>query len=427
MTLSLPRSSRGVRAAATGAVAVASAAALIIAGASGASAAKTPPKGWIAAPNGMVGVPENVTIFAPSAIGQTVTVGFQLGAAASQAQTTIASSGYGNVMFTPTGAGTWTVNGLGSIISAGSDNFAVAAAPTYTLLLAQNSITSGQNNTLSAAVVAPLSTLEPQGSVYLSTANGNGITTAPITGTYGTGNIGVANLNWNPGFTGQTPIQAQYLPASAGQVTSTSVISSPNITTAINPVSLRFPAVLYAGTPTVLQGVLGFGYNDGSVAFYLDGNGISPSVPTVNGVGTFQWTPQVSGNHQITVAYTSKQLPNGSYQSGTSPQPVNIQGPRGTDNITVDPPGQPAWSIAAPIVMTAGTSITLAGTSQSGTPVIFSETGPCVISGAQLQALSAGTCQVVAQSPGNATYSPGSEPYSVTVNAAPTKPRRPRN
>lgn len=418
MSLPFPRTMRQV---ASAALALAVIGGFGLASATSANAAKNPPKGWIAAPNGMVGVPINVTIYAPSAAGQVATVGFQLGSVASQAQTTIGTTGYGNVSFNPSGAGTWTVNGLGNIISSGSDNFVVAPAPTYTLLLAQNSITSGEPNTLTAAVVAPLSTLEPSGSVYLSTANGNGITTSPITGTYGAGNIGIANLSWNPGFTGQTPIQAQYLPASAGQVTSTSTISSPNITTAVSPVSLRFPATLYAGTPTVLQAVLGFGYNNGSAAFYLDGNGISPSVPTVNGVATFQWTPQVSGNHNISVAYTSSQLPNGSFQSGTSQQPVNIQGARGVDNITVDPPGQPAWSIAAPIVMTAGQSLTLAGTSTSGTPVIFSETGPCVISGAQLQALSAGVCQVTAQSPGNATLSPGDETYAVTINAAPTK------
>lgn len=416
---------RRMRIAAASTLAIAVGAGLGLAGSAPAFAAKAPAS-WIAAPNGMVGVPENVTVYAPSAKGQVVTVGFQNGPAAYQQQTTIASSGYGTVAFTPNGAGTWTVNGLGSIISAGSDNFYVAAAPTYTVLLAQNNLTSGQNNNLEAIVVSPLSTLAPAGSVYFSTTTGNGIATAPIFASTYAPNVSTGTVQWNPGFTGQTPITAQYQPGSGNQGASTSPISSPMINSSISPVALRWPATLYANTQTVLQAVLGYGFNDGSVAFYLDGNGISPSIATVNGIATFAWTPTVSGVHNISVAYTSKQLPNGSYQSGTSTQSVNIQGPRGVDNITVDPAGSPAWSIAAPIQMTAGTTMSLAGTSTSGTPVIFSEAGPCVLSGATLRALSAGTCQVTVQSPGNASLSPGSETYSVTVNAAPrqNRPRR---
>ena len=102
---------------------------------------------------------------------------------------------------------------------------------------------------------------------------------------------------------------------------------------------------------------------------------------------------------------------------------MNIQPAKAADNITVDPPSQPVWSIAQPIVMRAGSSVTLAGTSASGTTVVFSEQGPCVISGAVLTALSPGQCQVTAQSPGNASVTPGSETYTITVQAAPSKKR----
>jgi hypothetical protein len=66
--------------------------------------------------------------------------------------------------------------------------------------------------------------------------------------------------------------------------------------------------------------------------------------------------------------------------------------------------------------------VTLVGRSTSGTPVVFSENGPCVISGVSLQALSAGTCQVTAVSPGNAGIAPGRQTYTVTVTGqAPAK------
>jgi hypothetical protein len=156
----------------------------------------------------------------------------------------------------------------------------------------------------------------------------------------------------------------------------------------------------------------------------MDGVGISGSIPTVNGVATLQWTPPVSGIHTISAEYSGTRAGSAGIFSGSSSQVVNIQGARVADNITVDPPGQPVWSIAAPIVMTVGSTVTLAGASTSGTTVLFSEQGPCVISGAVLQALGAGQCQVTAVSPGNATLTPGSETYTVTVQNPPKRPRR---
>jgi hypothetical protein len=83
----------------------------------------------------------------------------------------------------------------------------------------------------------------------------------------------------------------------------------------------------------------------------------------------------------------------------------------------------PAWSIAAPIVMKAGSNLTLAGTSVSGSTVVFSEQGPCYINGSVLYAPSAGSCQITAVSAGNATLNPTTESYTVTVTAPPKKKR----
>jgi hypothetical protein len=102
---------------------------------------------------------------------------------------------------------------------------------------------------------------------------------------------------------------------------------------------------------------------------------------------------------------------------------VNIQSAKSPDNITVDPIGQPVWSIAAPIVMKAGSNITLAGTAVSGSPIVFSEQGPCYINGAVLYAPSAGSCQIQVVSAGNATLNPTTENYTVTVTAPPKKKR----
>jgi len=407
-------------------IAQASTLALIVATAAAVSIAPAAPAAttsFIAAPNGMVGVAETITIKAPSAAGQVVTIGLQLGATAQTLQTTIGSNGFGAVTWTPTAAGTWVINGLGSIVSAGSTSLTVAPMPTYTVLLAQNSLQQNVSNTLLGAVIAPIGSIAPTGSLSLTTSGGTGLTFAPLTGLFG-GTTSTANLPWTPTAGGPISIQATYTPASGGQTASTSPVSTPSVTTADLPLSLRWPASLYVGTPTVLQAVLGAGFPDGSAAFLMDGVGISGSVPTVNGVATLQWTPPVSGIHTISAEYSGTRAGSAGIFSGSSSQVVNIQGARVADNITVDPPGQPVWSIAAPIVMTVGSSVTLAGASTSDTTVVFSEQGPCVISGAVLQALGAGQCQVTAISPGNATLTPGSETYTVTVQNPPKRPRR---
>ena len=154
----------------------------------------------------------------------------------------------------------------------------------------------------------------------------------------------------------------------------------------------------------------------------MDGTGISGSIPTVNGVATYQWTPPTTGIHTIAVTYTGNPVAGQAGQvSGANSQAVNIQGARIADNIVVDPPSQPVWQIAQPIVMTAGQSVTLAATTTSNTTVLFSEQGPCVINGSVLTTLNAGQCQVTAFTAGNAQLKPGSETYTITIKAAPKK------
>jgi hypothetical protein len=380
--------------------------------------------GFIAVPNGMVGVPESILINAPGAKGQVVTIGLQLGAAAQTLQTTIGSNGFGSVTWTPTAAGTWQINGLGSIANLGSTSTTIVPMPTYTVLLAQNNVQQGASNNLLAGVVAPIGTLAPTGTVTLLSGP-TPVGSAPLTGNFG-GNTSTATIPWTPTTGGPIAVQASYTPASGGQLASVSPVSTPNSSGAIATVSMRWPTNLYVGTQTTFQAVLGAGIPDGSVAWLMDGVGISGSMPTVNGVATFQWAPPSSGPHTISVQYTGARPSQTGliWFNGSSSQVVNVQPARAQDNITVDPPGQPAWSIAQPITLQAGRSITLAGTSQSGTPVLFSEQGPCAIAGAVLTALSTGQCQVTAISPGNAQLTPGSETYTITVTAPPRKPRR---
>jgi len=381
--------------------------------------------GFIAAPNSMVGVETEIVVNAPKAAGQVVTFGATVGGFATTIQTTIGSNGFGSVTWTPGAPGTWTFNGLGNIANLGSTTATVAAMPTYTVLLAQNNVQQGANNNLEAAVVAPIGSLNPTGTVSLQYGSGAAISSAPLTG--GLGNAtSTATVGWTPTAPGAISIQATYTSDNGAFVGSTSPISNPNSTPTIQPLAMRWPANLYVGEPTLLQGVVGAGYPPGTVAFTWNTTGISGSIPTTNGVASFRWAPPSAGINTISASYTGATGSANSlvWSNGTSSQTVNVLPARPVDNITVDPPSQPAWSIAKPIVMQAGSTVTLTGTSQSGTTVIFSEQGPCVISGATLTALSAGQCQVTAISPGTADIKPGSETYTITVTKAPKKKKK---
>lgn len=380
--------------------------------------------GFIAVPNTIAGVDTEVVIYAPKASGQVVTVGVQANGFSSTMQTTIGSNGYGSLTWNAGLAGTWTFNGLGVIANLGSTNATVAPMPTYTVLLAQNNVEQGVNNNLEAAVIAPIGSIHPTGTVALQYGSGAAISSAPLTGGFGN-STSTATVGWTPTGPGNIDLQAVYTPANNAFSGSTSPLSSPNSTPGSKPLAIRWPANLYVGEPTLLQGVIGNGYPPGTVAFTWNTTGISGSIQTNNGVASFQWAPPSAGINTISAAYTGATgSPNSLvWSNGTSSQTVNVLPARPVDNITVDPPGQPVWNIAKPISMQAGSNVTLVGTSQSGTPVIFSEQGPCVISGATLTALSPGQCQVTAISPGNAQIKPGSETYTITITKAPKKKR----
>ena len=384
---------------------------------------------YLATPNGMVGVPQAITIAAPIAAGRTVTVGLLSGPAAFTAQTALSSTGEGTLMWTPTAAGTWTISGLGSIMAAGSTTITIAPMPTYTVLLAQNHLQQGASNTVLGVVVAPIGVLPPMGTISLSTSTGNAISSATLASTTGTASTSsivdgstatsMANLPWSPTSSGDIPIKATYAPSSGGQLASVSPTSQPNITTANATVSVRWPAALHAGSPTVVQAVLGQGMPEGSAAFLIDGSTPVGSSPTVDGVASQLVTMPASGVHTISVEYTGK---NPGF-SGAVSQTVFVQGARQPDALTVAPAGQAAWSVALPITLTAGESVTLAGSSASGTTVLFSATGACYVNGAVLTALTAGECLVTAISPGDAANAPGSATYTVSVVAPPAAPK----
>lgn len=378
------------------------------------------PAGFIATPNGLVGVAQEIVIYAPQMAGQPATIGLTSGATQTVLQTPVNAQGYGYANWTPTAAGSWTVNGLGTAVSAGSTTISVSAMPTIAILEAPNNVQVNVGTPVIASVTAPGGTLAPTGTITMRDAATQNIIATGTLNPVGTSTTSIATIIWTATSSGQAALVANYSPATNAFQSSTSDITRPVVSTALPNVALAFPPTLYVGQPTVLTAVLGANQPAGSVAFLFDGQGFAGSVPTTNGLANQVWIPQAAGVHTIGVNYSAAPP---STVSGSSFQPVTIQGPLPQDSITVDPqPGAP-WFIASPITLQAGTSVTLSGVAASGAPVVLSESGPCTLSGAILRALSGGQCQVTAYSPGSATYRSVSQTYTVTV-AAPARTRR---
>ncbi len=368
---------------------------------------------YLATPNGMVGVGQAIIISAPTLKNQAVTIGLTSGATSFSQQTTLGATGIGSVSWTPTIPGSWTIAGLGNAVSVGSTTVSVVAMPTETTLIAPNNVQRRVAGTLNVIVSATLGTVPPAGTVSISSAFGSPVGTAALAPMPGTTSA-LAQVSWTPEPLGPFPLIATYVPASGAYTASTSGTAQPNVVADNPTVSLQFAPVLRLGQPTLLSAVLGVGVPDGSAAFIVDTTTIGGSVPTTNGMAYQHWTPSKLGTQTITVQFSTGAPKN---VSGVSAQSVSVQPALPADTVVVDPVGQAPWAVGSPITMKAGTSVTLSATSASGATAIFSETGPCIISGAVLKALAAGQCQVTVVSPGSATYDNSSATYTIGVTA----------
>lgn len=375
--------------------------------------------GFVATPNGMVGMQQEIIIKAPSLANQVATIGFVSGGLSNAGQTTINANGFGSLAWTPTSAGSWTISGLGSAASSGSTTISVAPMPTVTNALVPNLVQTGVVNNITVAVSALDGIVAPSGSVTLRNQNNNVIGTGTLVP--GNGATSTALIQWTPA--GNETVTPSYVPPSTAFTASTGDTAQPAFTSSVVTIALRFPPVMYVGTPTLLGAQTGTGVTAGSASFLFDGIGIIGSTPTDSTGGiAAQWTPTSSGVHTISTEFSSA---NGRF-SGTSSQVVNIQPAKQQDSVTVAPQGGAPWNPGLPISVAAGSNTVLTATAASGATVVLSESGPCVINGSTLTALSAGQCTVTATSPGSAALTPDTNNYTVTVTAPPKKSKKKR-
>ncbi len=373
---------------------------------------------FVSTPNGMVGVAQEILIFAPTLKNQAITVGFALGSAGSSQQTTVGANGYASMNWTPNLAGSWTISGLGNAIGVGSTTVSIAAMPTSTQIFVPTNASSNAVTTVAVVVSAQSGTFAPQGSVNLASGFGVPVGTQGLTPIAGSPSA-YATFNWQPQILGPFPLVATYTPNTNGTTASTSPTANAQIVSNAGVVELRLPATFRVGQPTALSALVFPTTIAGSAAFQLNGGYLSGSIPLVNGVATTQWTPTQQGNQVITTQFSSTTAGG---PSGAVSQAVNVLGALPEDTANVTAPNGP-WGPGRPISIRAGQATQLTLSSSSNTPVLLSEIGPCAINGSIITGLGAGTCTVTAATVGGNGYSATSEQFIVTVTAPPRKRR----
>lgn len=405
--------SRTVRIQVTGALV---AAGLLIGALVTSPSALAAPRGTlVTTPSGMVGVPQALLVRAPGSTGQTVALQLTTGPAVQTVSVPIAANGFGQVDWIPAGAGSWSITGTGAIAGVAT-SIDVAPAPTYTRIAAPSPMQRGVTAQIAAFVTAPIGSLAPAGAVTFTVPNGKALGTVTVRPGYAP-NIAYATVPFTPDTTGLVEVQATYVPSSGGQLASTSPVGTALVTNAAVVVAPRWPSVVYAGEPVQLQAVAAPGQPEGIVSFTFSTGGTSGPVGTQFGVASYFWYPTTAGVQNITTGFERFK----DSAAGAGMQAMNIRPARPVDTLAVGTAQQGAWSTTTPFTMKANQVFALTGTSASGTPVLFSRTGPCAINGNVLSAVGTGTCTVTAITPGTATIRPGSQTYQVTITPRGTK------
>lgn len=311
---------------------------------------------------------------------------------------------------------TLTVNdqGTGAQVSSNSINLVVGGVvATTTTISAPNTAKLGTPVTITATVTSSGgSQYTPKGQVVITDANNATIKTMGLTNGPGAGQS-YAYFSWTPQTAGTYIFKATYVPVAGSLATaSTSIQDTIIATPSGNTISISAPPTMNQGTPVTLRASVFPANTPGSVGFTINGNPISASIPLVNGVATYTWTPNVSGQVTLGASYTTN-----AGGSGSTSEVITINAaPAASDVITLVQPGWGAWGNGGTYNMGNGANFNFQASTLSGSPVTLSETGPCVVSGLNLQVNSgSGNCVMKASSAGGNGYAPVTYTYNVNL------------
>jgi len=363
--------------------------------------------------NGTVGVPQTVNAvgICPSST-LTLIAQYSTGVQVSSQPVVSDINGNATIVWTPSVAGFITSATIGSTCTPVSLGAAViASVGTTTAISAPNTAQIGVPTQITVTVQSTSpSSYQPTGTVVVRDGNGAVVVTMGLTPSTANGQS-FAYWRWTPPSVGTFLFQAAYS-GDASALTSTSAVDLVSATPSGNTISLTSPGTLTVGVPTTLIATVVPSNTVGSVGFTYNGTPISASVPLVNGVATFVWTPAVAGNAVLGANY----MTNGGRSGSTTDNVTIVAGPASKDVITLTQPGYGTWAPNGVYTLGNGTTFTFQASTLSGAPVTLTETGPCQVSGLTLVIdTGTGSCNLVASSKGGPGYAPVQQGYTVNM------------
>lgn len=250
----------------------------------------------------------------------------------------------------------------------------------------------------------------PTGQVVVKNVNGATLQTMGLAPGPGNGQA-YAYYWWTPSTSGTYTFQATY----SGDSNAASSVSPQDFINATpngTPITLTHPTTMTTGIPQTLIATVYPTTTQGSVGYTLNGNPISASVPLVNGVASFQWTPTSAGAFTLGANYMTNQGGSGS----TSGAITVVSGPASSDVITVTPAGGTTWSPNGTYVLNASSTTNFNVSTLSGSKVTLIDSGPCTSPGLSVVTpASTASCILSFVSAGGNGYAPITQNYNVTV------------
>jgi len=296
---------------------------------------------------------------------------------------------------------------------------AINTGATNTTISAPNTAKLGQATTISATVAAANgATFSPQGTVTFSIVGGAAIGSATLNSAIPS----TASIQWTPATLGAQSLIATYSPVNANSGTAasncgSSCSSAPDVVSVTSSgvnVYLANPPSLAAGVPSTLTAVVSAVPPTGTITFTVNGAPISSGPVPVGGTATTVWTPPAPGNYTIGANWNGT-----SGLTGTSQDTVTVgAAPTQVDQIVIVTSAGTTLVPGSTYQVPNGTTLTFTSSTASGSPLTYTETGPCSLTNGTFTVTQGnGQCRVTASSPGGNGYAPTTD--TVTANLIP--------
>ena len=363
--------------------------------------------------NGTVGVAQTVNLsgICPSSTASLVAT-YSTGVQVTSPSVITDINGDATLYWTPTIAGAITSASIASTCTPFPLGAAtISSVSTTSAISAPNTAQDGVPTLITVTVQAQSpSSYQPTGTVTVRDGSGATVIIMGLTPSASNGQS-FAYWRWTPPSVGTFLFLATYNGDSSA-LPSTSPVDLISATASGGTISLTAPGTLTVGVPVTLVATVVPTTVPGSVGFTLNGNPISASVPLVNGVATFLWTPTAAGSAVLGANYTT----NGGRSGSTTDQVTIVAGPIAKDVITLTQPGFGTWAPNGTYTLGNGTVFTFQATTQSGAPVTLTNQGPCQTAGLTLTIdTGSGQCGLVAASAGGNGYAPVQQGYTVSM------------